>query len=172
MKDENFEKELAEALAFRHKLNEDRRPSPGIWYYIYLAPEWKRLAFRYIEYPKVPDHPTAWQEYVVPALTTHYKLTPEQARQLEDLPYAMPRGRVDLTANQPNDPISNKWLMSFGNDFPAGLDVETEKGRLINDFNLANFACRDMVIFTVHEHEKMTLKHKDAIQKIIGPVPY
>jgi len=164
--DNTFERKLTSVL------KEDQRPSGGIWYYVYLKPKWALKVWKHTEYPEAYDHPTVWENFVVPELKEHYKLTDIQVEELKALRYSMPRGRAGQAAYLPNDPTSSKWYISHGDDFPSSLSADAEKKTLVNAFNLIGPVLHNMVEYQTVDHEKMDDKHKEEIQKIIGKVPY
>ena len=161
-------------MEFDNKLNsvlsENTRPSEGIWYYIYLKPEWGFLHWKFTEYPTAYDHPKVWVDYVLPVLVKHYKLTDDQTDKLKPLYYSMPRGRINHLAFLPGHSSSGRWVVAHGRDFP--LDEDSELKNIVNAFNLSGLVLWKMVDFEVADHEKMSKRHMEDIQKIIGPVPY
>ena len=164
---EEFKKRLDKAL----KINfcEDERPKTGIWYYLWKKPNWKLWTF-----PRGSlYHYEAWQT-LAEELGSYYHLTEEQIEQLKELPYGLPRGRVDTSDSAlelgiiPSE--TGKYFLLHGDDFP--FDKESEIRKIISLFNLTNFAVRGQVSEKVVEHETMLPKQVEEIQKILGPIPY
>ncbi|MGD0088561.1 MAG: hypothetical protein ABSE73_01450 [Planctomycetota bacterium] len=141
-----------------------RNPLPlgGIWYYLWLRPTW-HLCF--VTDERV-QHMTYWPRVVVPKLQEHYNLSPVEVRSLFVLYAAMPRGRIVSQL------YGKEWILAHGGDFPHGLDPDSEIDRLIKQFNLRGQRTTGKLEIVVHEHEMMIPRHKRAIQKIIGKVPY
>jgi hypothetical protein len=153
-------------------LKEDARPSSGIWYYVWLAPKWERVIVKHSEFGPY-GHPKFWENYIADKIVKHYKLKLSDLAVVKELCYSMPRGRVDYVPKSDVELVGEKpdtWYMDFGGDIPG--DVESEQRHLISGFNLTGFAIRNKVEFRVVPHEKMLETHKDAMQKLIGDVPY
>jgi hypothetical protein len=155
-------------------MQEDARPSPGIWYYLWLKPEWKRIIVRYTDYGPY-GHPEFWEEYIAHEILSFYKIEKSKLDQVADLCYSMPRGRVERMPDTGIMMANEKpgvWYMDYGGDIPSSLNAEAEQRRLISEFNLSGFANRDMVEFRVVNHEKMLGEHKEKLQKLIGDISY
>jgi len=165
---------LAEILKSERLIKESRRPSSGIWYYVYLPTGWQRRSFKYSEYP--PDgHEAFWKRYLVPLLVKAYKLSETKKKELESAYRGFPRGRVDLSASEDGMAVAgekpNTWYFFHGNDFP--VQPEAEKSRLVDDFNLTGLAVRGLVEFRHAAHEEMLSEHRAIVQRILGKViPY
>jgi hypothetical protein len=171
-----FNAQLEEALKQERLIKESRKPSSGLWYYVYFAPSWKREVFLATAHGSI-GHDIAWKDYVVPELMKHYKIADrDQERALVSAYRGMPRGRVDMSASSNEFRMAgekpNAWYLFHGDDFPKGLIAESEKSLLVSDFHLTNFAVRDLVEFKFARHETMLPEHKEIVQKIIGHVPY
>ena len=163
---------LAEILKSERLIKESRRPSSGIWYYVYLPTGWQRRSFK--EYP--PDgHEAFWKRYLVPLLVKAYKLSETKKKELESAYRGFPRGRVNLSASEDGMAVAgekpNTWYFFHGNDFP--VQPEAEKSRLVDDFNLTGLAVRGLVEFRHAAHEEMLSEHRAIVQRILGKViPY
>jgi len=160
---------LTSILKSERLIKESRKPSSGIWYYVYLPTGWQRRSYKYSEYP--PDgHEAFWKRYIVPLLAKAYKLDDAKAKKLESAYRGFPRGRVDLSASKDGLAFAgekpNTWYFFHGNDFP--VQPEAEKSRLVDDFNLTGFAIRNMVEFKHAVHEEMLPDHRAIVQKILG----
>jgi hypothetical protein len=150
-------------------------PTPGIWYYVYYAPDWKLEIYRHKEFGLI-GHPEAWERHIVPRLASHYRLSPAQARKLAELCYAMPRGRVDASASSGGFVVEGEepgcWYLFHGGDFPSCLPAAAEERRLVNAFGLVRFALRNKARLKACGHETMNPEHQAAIREIIGAAPY
>lgn len=134
----------------------------GIWYYVWLKPNWHLS----VQYGDQVQHYFQWRDIVVPLLVDHYKLSHEQAEKLSPIHTAMPRGRVV------GEFYGREFTMAHGGDFPRGQSEQGEIKRLMGVFNLSKMAVLGKVKVITHDHEKMTTDHKKRLQKIIGKVPY
>ena len=158
-------------------IKENKEPTEGIWYYLYLKPKWVRLIITNQEYGSY-GHPQFWEKYIVPKLIQHYKLDDSQIDKLNELPYSMPRGRVTFTGKDTGihaivggeEEQPNTWHLDHGNDFP--LDKESEERRLISGFNLTGPANSNKVKFRRVNHETMLPAQQARLTAIIGEVPY
>lgn len=149
----------------------------GIWYYVFLRPDWKLETFRTDDYGEGVDHFSAWGTHILPILKQHYKLDARTAGRLKDLAYGMPRGRVDRIApeihkvgERPGD-----WMFFHGKDFPRGLILESEKRKLISAFGLSRVAAAnpDKIRFELAKHEKMVPEEQKQIQDLLKVrIPY
>jgi len=142
----------------------DSKPTAGIWYYVYLG-EWKLVCFPNSQYPSY-SHMDVWQNYIAPQIKEFYSKDSEAINQLM---YSMPRGRVDFddTLNPP------RFYLLYGNDIPSGLDAESEKAKIVSEFNLSGLMARGLAEFQIVGHEMMIDKHKNTLQNILGmPIPY
>jgi len=157
----SFEERLDKVL-----LKEDRKPKTGIWYYLWLKPKWKLWTYTYED--KHPSHLEAWQ-ILAEDIANHYNLSDEKLEELKEVPYGLPRGRVDN--NIPDFPTfftSNKWYILHGDDFP--LSKAGEIKRIVSIFNLV-YVVNDVEVKVIG-HEMMDPKHQERIQEILGPIPY
>lgn len=89
----------------------------GVYYWLWLDPEWRLMAFpEYAFLPaKMDSHADVWPICAREA-TIHYKLTPEEGSELENLLYAFPRGRVALSIHTRASPV--RYFAYHGNDSP------------------------------------------------------
>ena len=147
-----FEAKLAEALR-RRLLHEDRRPSEGIWYWVYLKPDWELRVFKNTEYGDFLTHVDVWEDYIAPLLAEHYNVS---LKSLINIPYAMPRGRVVKRKD-------GTWFLYHGNDAPGGL--AKWKKKIIHAFNLEGQV--GLINWDVDDHEKMLTVDKQAFKALI-----
>jgi len=165
-----IEERLDEILGTKVAIKEDAKPTPGIWYYIWLKPKWHRIIVTASEYGDY-GHPEFWKNYLAPKIMNHYGLEESNLSELEELAYSMPRGRVDSTDLMSGE-TTDRWMLFYGDDIPSSLDAESEKRQLVSAFNLTGPLLHGKVEFRVMGHEKMTDSHREAIQKLIGLIPY
>jgi hypothetical protein len=144
------------------------RPSAGIWYYVFDK-NWGLNAWRANEAPYT-GHPEVWKYIIVPKMAQKLGFSPSVAEKIGELPYCMPRGRVDATLA---DGENYKWVLYHGNDFPSGVSVEAERRKLVSYFNLTGPFIRGEVSFQEVPHEKMMDDQKEAFRVLTGiNVPY
>lgn len=136
-----------------------RDASDGIWYYVWLKPEWKL----YVLYGELIQHADQWRESVVPDIAKHYKI---DSRPLAPLYYSMPRGRVV------SERYGEKYRIVHGGDFPSSLGESAEIKSLVGLFGLSNRMILGKVSVEFHEHETMDADHQKRMKKIIGKIPY
>lgn len=148
------------------------RPSSGIWYYIWNGDKWELMVWKTHE--AFSGYPEAWEGAIAPALAQKLGLDSRKSRQLAEIPYCMPRGRVDATG-LPEQPFSSDydWRLYHGGDFPSGLDKEAEERKLVSAFDLTGpFVC-GKAKFEIVPHEKMLADHQAKFEQITGlKVPY
>ncbi len=149
----------------------------GIWYYLFLHPDWRLETFRTDEYGEGVDHFHVWGRHLVPILKQHYKLDARVSGKLRELAYGMPRGRVDRIApeihkvgERPGDGV-----FFHGKDFPRALTLESEKRKLISAFGLSRVAAAnpDKIRFELARHEKMIPEEQKQVQDLLKVrIPY
>jgi len=132
----------------------------GIWYYVYLKPDWDLM----IERSADAQHVNYWKEKVVPLLLDWYKLDESFRIKLSGLSAAFPRGRVLAD--------DGRHGIYHGDDFPRGLRLEGEIKRIISGFGLSRYQILKKVDVRFEPHEQMERSQKTKLQKIIGKVPY
>lgn len=146
----------------------ERGAVTGIWYYLFLQPDWKLETFRTDDYGEGVDHFNVWGTHLVRILKQHYKLDVRTAARSKGLAYGMPRGRVDRLA-------SDDWVFFHGKDFPRGLTLESEKRKLISAFGLSRVAAAnpDKIRFELAKHEKMVPEEQKQLQDLLKiRIPY
>ena len=104
-------------------------PHTGIWYWVFLKPEWKLFTWDFPLKDKIDFlHVQVWPDLVRNHMRPHYKLDEDAILAASDLPYAFPRGRVTAV-------VENGLLYLFirhGNDtpIPNGLRQVEDKFKL------------------------------------------
>ena len=176
-----LEETLDQILGTKINIIEGVKPTEGIWYYVWFDPEWKRIFIPYSEYGSGHGHPGFWKRYIAPKVASHYRLDKEQLEQLGELPYSMPRGRVTQVPVETNVTVviggeeekPGHWYLDYGDDFPADLDPDAEKKRIINAFYLTGFVLRGIAHFRVAPHEKMSSAEQGKLGRLLGrEIPY
>lgn len=158
--EKQLNKKLQEAL-----LKEDRKPSEGIWYIIWLKPKWVLKAFKDTEYPGIA-HMSAWTEYLAPLVADHYKIPLDEVKLLT---YAFPRGRVVYQQQKAKEitsmsEMTGKWVFYYGGDLPDNRF----KRLIVSAFNLEGMVGR-MQWSTDDEHEYMQELDVMDMVSLIGP---
>jgi hypothetical protein len=130
-------------------------PCEGVWYWVYLKPDW-----RFFHVVGKIGHPAFWRETAAPSIARHYKLSSSRAWALESLYYAMPRGRVVLWED-------GKAYVGHGGDAPKLIgDVAIKT--VISAFGLSRLMMVKRVVITVEPHEKMERSHVKKFWNLIG----
>ncbi len=151
-------------------LKEDRRPKLGIWYYLWLKPEWKLWHYEYTDVDKNLSHYEAWQVLAVD-VAKHYGITDQsKIDALKEAYLCMPRGRVDSSQGL-NLTSTVEWYGIFhGNDFPKPQSAEVKK--IIGLFDLTSLLFAEKVRVIQVEHEMMDSDHQNIAKGILGEIPY
>jgi len=159
---ENLKKLLSELKKF--SLNEDTRPSGGIWYFLWLKPHWILEAYKETEYGEM-THATLWEKYLADTIGKHYKADPDEIFGLDSIRNAytgMPRGRVLMQGGI--------WMFYHGNDFPISYGKATKL--LPSAFELNRHAVLGKVKFEYDDHETMQPEDQETLRQVIGNIPY
>ncbi len=169
--------EAAREISETSNLLEKEKLVTGIWYYVYLDPDWTLLTFRTDDHGEGVDHLGVWGTHIVTLLKAHYKLDDRTAGRIRETAYGMPRGRVDRiepdihkVGERPGD-----WMFYHGEDFPTGLTEESEHRKLISAFGLSRLAAKapDKIRFEPSKHERMVPEEKALLQKLLNlNIPY
>ena len=145
------------------------RPSAGVWYYVFDGVAWGLRCWRANEAPYT-GHPEVWEHVIVPELAMLLGLDGFKAALVGQLPYCMPRGRVDATLDEDG---SYNWVLYHGGDFPGTLDLESERRKLVSYFNLTGPFLNGKAKFAEVGHEKMLEQEKAKFREATGiSVPY
>ena len=130
-------------------------PCEGIWYWVYLRPEWRF----YHSIGKI-GHPAFWREMVAPAIAKHYRLPKKKVAALMEICCSMPRGRVVLWED-------GKAYIGHGGDAPKIIgDVALKT--VISAFGLSRLVIVKRVVVGVEPHEKMEKAHLKKLWELIG----
>jgi hypothetical protein len=135
-------------------------PCEGIWYWVYLKPHWQIL----LETGPGASHPRFWKGKIVPILMKHYRIKKKFEPILDGLICSMPRGRAALWED------GNAYI-GHGNDAPKSLGSAALK-IAISSLGLSRMVMAHHAVITIEDHEKMEKAQQQAMQKIIGKVPY
>ena len=132
----------------------------GIWYFVYLKPDWMLLLDR----DRNASHLQYWRKTVVPMLIDWYKLKKDVAPKLGELSASMPRGRVLED--------EGRHGVYHGGDFPKSLSFQGEINKIISGFGISKRYLLQRVDIRYEPHEKMEAAQQKVLQKIIGKLPY
>lgn len=146
----------------------------GIWYWLWMGPKrgWELWAYR-ADLWGDPGHTELWRAEVAPAFGRAHRLSAAQVRTLQDLPYAMPRGRLSRALEDLSSPAVSRgtWLLLHGGDTP--IDAGAAEGQVLSEFGLNVMAARDLTRWLADEHERMLPEDRDALRTLLGKsVPY
>jgi len=147
----------------RENLRRDRRPSAGIWYWVWLRPNWILCDFKETEYGKI-THEQVWVKYVAPEIARHYRLTKHDAERLNPLTKSLPRGRVFRGRK------TGFWIFMHAADNPRGN--QHFEMLLPSRFNLTKQLLFGGVSFAKDELLEMLPSDQSALKAIIGRLPY
>jgi hypothetical protein len=135
-------------------------PREGIWYWVFLNPDWKLITW---DAPTGGDvlHAKVWSDVVNAYLTPHYKLDPASVAAAKALPYAMPRGRI---SSETLDGGKKYFFVRHGEDTPVpnGLHQVEEK------FNLITHMLEGMAEELYDPHETVVKNEVAEMQRLIG----
>jgi hypothetical protein len=152
-------------------------PMVGPFYYVYLKPHWKIVAFAHPSGGEESyDHSQLWESVVSMIITKHYGLDKDQSSDIDNLIYCMPRGRVVF--QQPKDPkyhtTRGRFVIYTGADMPKSINRIKVRKDIMSKFNLlaTSLDQPERVVFADDEHEVMQEDDKRISQGIIGKVPY
>lgn len=159
---------LYEKLEKTFGIKEDSAPKIGIWYYLWLKPNWKLWTMPMKENQDW-SHGEVWSAALAEDVAKHYGLNSDQTEELKNAPYGLPRGRVDVRDLIMGRPTGG-FHVYHGDDFP--LPKESELKKIIGKFDLTRLTLENKVKIEVHDHEKMSESDKETIQNLIGPIPY
>jgi len=169
----SFQKQLDEALLMHSRrlrtkcLRESAKPSAGIWYWVWLKPEWVLQTYKDVDFPDV-IHVTIWEEFLAGKVAEHYGVS---VRQLLPLSYAFPRGRVvhvrptKKEISLPSDD-RGQWTFYHGNDAPGGL--ERWKKKLVHSFSLNEMV--GAIDWKLDDHERRSREEVREIEALIGKI--
>jgi len=148
------------------------RPSSGIWYYVWDGSKWELIVWKTHE--AFSGHPEAWEAEIAPNLAKKLGLDARKARELAEISYCMPRGRVDATGTSEQIAANDyDWRLYHGGDIPSVLNKETEERKMISAFDLSGPFIRGKAKFEVVPHETMFPAHRAKFEELTGlKVPY
>lgn len=171
---DNLAEKLDEVLTPADKENEKHQ---GIWYWVYLRPEWKLYAWPFGKFGEL-GHIDVWSKYVVPLIMDHYKLSEDKRQKLEKTYYAFPRGRIcyapqGIDVRLPGEEPGN-WYIYHGGNTPGDSkdEVEAHRREVLNAFGLNQAAARGLVHWKITEHESNLKEHVEKCREMIGEVIY
>lgn len=165
----NFDKRLEKVLG---PIKEDTSPKLGVWYYLWMEPEWKLWTYEVKLDQKIIAHDEVWR-ILAQDIGEHYNLSVAQTDELAKHPYGLPRGRVDTTSDMifGVKPKDDKIFVVHGDDFPSSMSKEAELKKIVSRFDLIKLLLdkqNNKVEIVHHEHEEMVEKDKELLQNLIG----
>ena len=132
------------------KITTAGKPMQGPWYCVFLAPKWKIRAFPMPAGNETVDHVTVWDEIVTSDIAPYYGIKDAGLiREIKNLPYSMPRGRVAETM-----PLrgQKQWAAYYGGDFKYGRNETLE---ILGQFDLLHQFSAGLVRLLPDDHEVM-----------------
>lgn len=138
----------------------DEGAREGIWYLVWLKPRWQVV----IDNTGM-NHYDLWQHEIIPVLKKHYKLSKNEAAELSMYHAGMPRGRIIQDS-------PDRWLAGHGGDWPAGVSEEAVLKGVYGKLGLSKQAMLGQIDAGEVVHETMDLSEQEAVQDIIGRIPF
>lgn len=125
------------------------RERHGIYYWVYLKPNWILKSLVDDSFSDL-GHPSLWRDLAKNLIAPHYGITNQTLlRELSNIPYSMPRGRL-VNINNPQG--QRQFIFWNGNDFKM---TDQQKKQLIQVFGLGAEYVNGMVRFSYDDHEIM-----------------
>ena len=144
------------------RINESDIAVDGIFYYVYLKPNWQIVSFSMTKEDAI-IHPDLWQRAVVPLLVKHYKIKKDFANNTEfKFAFsAMPRGRV---MGYPD----GSWIVDYG-PLPKTLPENRVRVEVVNRFGLTRSKLEGKVKFVTNDqHYVPDPQHVSLVEQVIG----
>lgn len=140
-------------------------PKNGIWYWVWLKPQWKLLTWAFPAREKKDElHINVWPKIVTSIITPHYGLSQQQATLALELPYSMPRGRVTAEVMEDEGKQTTYFFIRNGSDIPT----PDGKKRIENDFNLTLHLLEGLAEWIYDSEETMVKAEEEQMSQIIG----
>jgi len=137
------------------------RERHGIYYWVYLKPNWILKVLLDDTFSDL-GHPALWRDLAQNVIAPHYKITnPTLLRELSNIPYSMPRGRL---VNIKNTQGERQFIFWNGNDFKM---TDQQKRQLIEEFGLGQEYVNGRVRFSYDDHEVMLPDDVAQLKNII-----
>jgi hypothetical protein len=141
------------------------KPLQGPWYYIYLRPKWE-IRTMPMDSSSTMDHPQFWRTIVDDSIVPHYGVKdPVIIRELKNLPYAMPRGRVASVRKLGGGP---QWVAYYGQDYKYNRQ---EMLRILGEFNLLPQFQAGLARFVPDEHEVIVRHDFERFNRMVNLTP-
>lgn len=131
-------------------------PQEGIWYWVFLAPDWKLITWN----GPSATHMGVWPDVVNAYLAPHYKLSPPAIAQAKSLVYAFPRGRVSAES----EGNMKYFFIRHGNDTPTPEGLK----QVESDFNLIRHLLEGMAEEIYDGHETTVGSETEEMRKLLG----
>lgn len=138
-------------------------PHDGIWYWIYLKPNWKLISYDFPIKDRIDFlHINVWRDLVSNHLAPFYKWNKDVISIAQELPYGTPRGRVSA---ERIDNLSY-FFIRHGNDtpIPKGLD------QIIEKYNLKIQMLEGLAEFIYDPHETMVKEQQQKLRELMNVV--
>jgi hypothetical protein len=140
-------------------------PKDGIWYWVFLKPEWKLVTSAFpVREKKNVNHVELWPKVCQSFLSQHYKWTQSQLNEAMSLPYSMPRGRVTAEALEENGQTMTYFFIRHGSDTPAPRTLN----EIVNEYGLSLHLLEGMAEFIHDPEETMVKEEQNAMAVLIG----
>jgi len=150
------------------------KPMEGPWYYVWLKPYWKIIAFAHpFGGEEGYTHEQLWENAAAQTIAKHYGLSHEKMTEVDNCPYSMPRGRV-VWQGPSKEHERGRFVVYLGNDMPKSINKIKFRRDIMSKFNLLVTALddNDRVVFSEDDHEIMQSSDQDTVENLIGRVPY
>jgi len=134
------------------------KPKQGPYYWVYLNPNWVLKSVPVEGNAETVDHVNFWRNVISPLMSTHYKAN---ERDINDLPYSMPRGRVQVL---PDRQGRQTWVIYHGLDF---LMTDSMKKQVLEQFDLSAQWRAGLVRFVPDDHEIVMQDDFESIKSLI-----
>jgi len=139
-------------------IKEASAPKDGIWYWVFLKPDWKLVAWAFpARDKKNVNHIDLWPKVCQSFLAPHYKWNQSQLNEAMRLPYSMPRGRVTSEVFEENGQTMTYFFIRHGSDTPAPHNLN----EIMNEYGLSLHVLEKMAEF-IHDPEETMVEEEQA----------
>ena len=136
-------------------------PHAGIWYWVFLAPEWKLFTWDFPVRDRIDFlHVQVWPDLVRNHLRPHYGLSEKAIKAASELPYSFPRGRVTAIAEN----AAFYLFVRHGNDTPVPDGLRQVESK----FNLARHIMEGLAEEIYDPHETMVAEQRARMEAILA----
>jgi hypothetical protein len=135
----------------------------GPFYWVTLGPKTvlKAMTFPAKGYDTM-DHPDMWGDIAESTIAPFYGITdPKTIRELKNIPYSMPRGRV---VYMPKKNGGKQFVVYYG----FGEEInDSQKKQIINEFDLSAQLRAGSVTFIPDDHEQMLNEDRAKLKTLL-----